>query len=522
MAKIETTFIRPQEVFTPDTGKAKVIYDGYKNNPHELVLEENLEGEVSEIVNDTFVPNEGGNVVFTDNNETEHELITEDGFAGALDSALPSALAKAQVIETTWQGLKTLRDNSQLVAGSLYRITDYNCTTTQQDTQSAGHQFDIVLLALSEDKLAEEGWAMMNESNIYDVTFADGVTLKCYVWNIGGGGINVSRVDNHKGQIGLPISDFVFNEINKTATTEDWESGDMNGTDIPYNYFQNSKLEAWKVWYCLDNDTDRFAWADSSVDEDTQESIYIRYGGGGGAPIFHATCIRNSQYDTVVSDINYYGFDSNGYPNKVYTRTATPSINDSVFTITGGGSPPGAFGTVESYTPAHQGTGLPNGRGVIYRLIDEFNNDVAYDFKNIMFLAGTNYHYTFGYYDSSNDYYEASIKLNTQDSTCCINNNISSRWSREELKLTLPFICINITYFINSNYIIGNIFADCEYIHIQGMEAQHNKLICSYVITIGNSNSSQANSYLLYNCEEMEYPSEGCYYNNHAFVIDNN
>ena len=55
-------------------------------------------------------------------------------------------------------------------------------------------------------------------------------------------------------------------------------------------YFANCNLNAWKIWYRIDNDTNRFAWADST-----------------------------------------------------------------------------------------------NGKGVIYRMIDEFNNDVAYDFKNIQF-----------------------------------------------------------------------------------------------------------------------------------------
>ena len=55
-------------------------------------------------------------------------------------------------------------------------------------------------------------------------------------------------------------------------------------------YFANSNLSDWEIWYCLDNDTNRFAWADST-----------------------------------------------------------------------------------------------NGKGVIYRMIDEFNNDVPYDFKNIQF-----------------------------------------------------------------------------------------------------------------------------------------
>ena len=29
-------------------------------------------------------------------------------------------------------------------------------------------------------------------------------------------------------------------------------------------YFANSNLSDWELWYCLDNDTTRFAWADST------------------------------------------------------------------------------------------------------------------------------------------------------------------------------------------------------------------------------------------------------------------
>ena len=63
-------------------------------------------------------------------------------------------------------------------------------------------------------------------------------------------------------------------------------------------YFSNSKLEAWKVWYCIDNDTSRFSWACSMAE-----------------------------------------------------------------------------------------TGFPDGKGVVYRLTDEFDNDVPYDFKGIQFKA---------------------------------------------------------------------------------------------------------------------------------------
>ena len=81
-------------------------------------------------------------------------------------------------------------------------------------------------------------------------------------------------------------------------------------------YFANCKLEAWKIWYCLDNDEDRFAWATSS------EKI------------------------------------------------------DGVAVA---------------------------GKGVIYRMIDEWDNDVPYDFKGILTKAylgddewSSDYLYTFG------------------------------------------------------------------------------------------------------------------------------
>jgi len=139
----------------------------------------------------------------------------------------------------TYANLKALRDGGTLVSGRQYRITDYQCTTTQSNTSSAGHAFDIIVTADSANKLNE-----------------------------------IARACLHSGD----------------------------------TYFANSKLEAWQLWYCLDNDTTRFAWADSA-----------------------------------------------------------------------------------------------NGKGVVYRMIDEFNNDVPYDFKNILFTFSGKYTnaYTFTYTENS-------------------------------------------------------------------------------------------------------------------------
>ena len=155
-------------------------------------------------------------------------------------------ITSTTIIEITWSELKAKRDAGELTLGQLYRITDYQCTTVQSNTRSTGHQFDIIVLALSKNTLSEQAYAALH-------------------------------------------------------------SGDT--------YFANNDLSAWKLWYCLDNDTNKFAWADST-----------------------------------------------------------------------------------------------NGKGVIYRMIDEFNNDVPYDFKNIQFKHPINpnsssvYYYTFSDNIGSTDY----------------------------------------------------------------------------------------------------------------------
>lgn len=48
-----------------------------------------------------------------------------------------------------------------------YRITDYATTTSQSDTQSAGHPFDIIVTALSIDTLSENASVDCHNSDLY-------------------------------------------------------------------------------------------------------------------------------------------------------------------------------------------------------------------------------------------------------------------------------------------------------------------------------------------------------------------
>lgn len=105
-------------------------------------------------------------------------------------------------INLTYDELVELRDNNELITGQYYRIIDF--VTIIQDpwqsiygeetVKSAGHAFDIIVHALSNNVLSENAEA------------------------------DISSTDNS-------------------------------------NHFQYCKLNAWKLKYCLDNDVNRFAWA---------------------------------------------------------------------------------------------------------------------------------------------------------------------------------------------------------------------------------------------------------------------
>ena len=178
----------------------------------------------------------------------EDEAVATDKIASAavtaekLDGVIRDKIGAAIVhpIELTYAELKALRDAKKLIAGQAYRVTDFVTTSVQANTRSAGHPFDIIVVADDEGTLNEN-----------------------------------AKACKHDGD----------------------------------TYFNDCKLEAWELKYCLDNDTDRFAWADAT-----------------------------------------------------------------------------------------------NGKGIIYRMIDEWNNDAPYDFKNIMYNGSWGYWaYTFNWINDESD-----------------------------------------------------------------------------------------------------------------------
>lgn len=166
--------------------------------------------------------------------------------------------------KVTYAELKAMRDNGELGVGHLYRIADYVTTTVQSQTKSAGHPFDVIVLAISHNELS-----------------------------------HIARAIAHEGD----------------------------------TYFDGNDLGAWELWYDLDNDTTKYGWADAK-----------------------------------------------------------------------------------------------NGKGVIYRMIDEKLNDCPYDFKNVLFYnnklttdtTADKYYYTFSYVVSGK-LYDGTVEKQVAD---CYGNSM--------------------------------------------------------------------------------------------------
>lgn len=309
----------------------KIIYYKYHNGA--WVLIQDPDTELSETSTNT-VQNQAVTKVILDNekvvaamgNDLNDRILNIDNEISTINTNVETI---TPLVEITYADLKTLRDTNKLVPGKQYRITDYQCTTTQENTKSAGHQFDIIVTANSTNKLNE-----------------------------------VARACLHSGD----------------------------------TYFSSCNLNAWKIQYCLDNDSTRFIWAQTHspykiTGTFTIPSLGTSYTGtleyAGNVIINNSTYYKYynaSIASGYANDYTNYILFTSQYPTTSITNASIVDGNNALTTITV---------SITSITAEVQ-----EGKGVIYRMIDEFNNECPYDFKNIQFIPYGNdsitwYAYTF-------------------------------------------------------------------------------------------------------------------------------
>ena len=327
--------------------------------------------KVSDLLNDSGFTSNTGTLTGVSVNGTAATV--SNGVA-----AITADLGEVNMTSITWSELKALRDGENLVPGMQYRITDYTCTTVQRNTQSAGHVFDIIVIADSSNKLNENARAALH-------------------------------------------------------------SGDT--------YFSESKLEAWSLKYCIDNDSDRFLWAK------VPRSIGFHYIGGYDDYFYTGNSVN-------VGGTDYYEFKASSSDNTVYCESLSLEDGDKLYSYYNGGVTE-LYDTVADIIQEV----TEYGKGVVWWMKDEHNNECSYDFKNIMFkqiednqISNTKenvFYYTFSSVSGTND---ATVADHSLNGVYCFGNRIGMCIDENSKKLVLSecvFRNTSATSKCNSN-IFGN------------------------------------------------------------------
>ena len=374
---------------------------------------------------------------------------------------------------------------------------------------------------------------MMNESNIYDVTFSDNITLKCYILINNDDGM-VVRCDTLMGMESLGVGegdDLEINAENKTAIAN-FSSTQLTEPDLTYNYFQNSNLSAWKVWYCLDNDTDRFAWAANIV-------VASASGNGDQTQITNQpmiaiestdnsimTYVRTPYLDNQNGCAWCYNGDTDNFSDNsqsstfdnedvLYTPTENPIIGSTITQDAGG----------ETYS--YKVIALSVGTGVIYRLIDEWSNDVPYDFKNIQYVRpltdgeydpdnGTDtWVYTFSYW-----YNDGVIDSSTEGQTFTDDGGDIAHICENTIKARN----LGGKYNLSNNVIYsapdGEWYYGAKYINIDG-NSNINTILSDSSISLNYTNQTiiESNGILLHECYATSFSGYATIYIDNKKVL---
>lgn len=185
-------------------------------------------------------------------------------------------------VETTYSALKNLRDGGFLTPGAWYRITDYVTTTTQADTQSANHPFDVIVLATSTNTLSEEARAIQHSGDTY---FANSNLSAWKVWYcLDNNKVKYSWVDTTNGK------GVIYHMI------DEW------GNDCPYD-FKNIqfKRKLTNGQYDPTSGTDTWVYTFNAILAGTQSDnslgLNLALAGGSGIITICAENVIKPYYD---------------------------------------------------------------------------------------------------------------------------------------------------------------------------------------------------------------------------------
>lgn len=217
-------------------------------------------------------------------------------------------------VEITYAELKALRDNSQLAVGTTYIITNYQCTTTQENTQSANHQFDIIVVADSPNTLNENARARIHKGDTYfaeckleawELKYCLDNDTTRFAWadEVNGKGVVYWLKDEHNNECPYDFKNIMFT---RTISFENGypELDEENGVEIPVYTFSATS-------YHTDND----------------EWSYLK-DGSLESPAYH---MSDEETKTFCNNIIKPYIEVYDGENEDYTKCGIQYLNNNVF-----------------------------------------------------------------------------------------------------------------------------------------------------------------------------------------------
>lgn len=264
----------------------------------------------------------------------------------------------ADLTEITYAELKALRDGGTLTPGMQYRITDYVCTVAnEENAQVESHPYDIIVIADSASVLNENARACVHEGDTY---------------------------------------------YNNGETTD-------------------AVLANWELKYCIDNDADRFNWADTE---------------NGKGVVYYLKDDRNNECWYDFKQIKFKRFEITNYelvPSLVGNYADPYAVTD--------------FITVDEQNPKWFFT---------FSYVDEENNSIVDSSINRGFLVYDNNFGVTKYFNEDDGYCRLTLSRNTFIGYVCHSNTFGNGCEYNTFNNS-DNVCTFNTFSDNCD---GNIFGD--------------------------------------------------------------
>ena len=321
------------------------------------------------VVDDTNSPifNDGDFFVIADkdNNiglKVDSEGVKSKDFFTSSDVSLNDVGDRLSVVEDsigveliTYDNLVQLRNDKLLIPGKKYRITDYVTTTSQENTLSAGHKFDIIVTALTENELSEIASACYHNYNYGLITLEKELYISEF-----------NSINGWDG-VGCTFSQSIRNRLINNKSYIEYVDKNNNRNRLYFDFNDKSKV------YFDSDDVIKFIPSyyiapDYGYNDLTENNVSLLGDDGFYVPYISTYDNMVDGNETQISISIRKEFNRNYFKNL--------GCNLSAWKI---------WYSLDNNSDRFAWADVENGKGVIYRMIDEWGNDCPYDFKNIQF-----------------------------------------------------------------------------------------------------------------------------------------